>query len=78
VLEFNTPQGGMFLWAKMADGVDTMQMVKRAVDEGVIFVPGVTFFPDAKRGNYLRLSFATPNVEQIQEGVRRLARATLD
>ncbi len=78
VLEFNTPQGGMFLWAKMAEGVDTMQMVKRAVDEGVIFVPGVTFFPDAKRGNYLRLSFATPSLDQIREGVKRLARATLD
>jgi 2-aminoadipate transaminase len=77
-IEFNRPQGGMFLWAKMADGVDTMGMVKRAVDEGVIFVPGVTFFPDAKRGNYLRLSFATPSVEQIHEGVRRLAKATLD
>jgi 2-aminoadipate transaminase len=77
-IEFNTPQGGMFLWAKMADAVDTMGMVKRAVDEGVIFVPGITFFPDAKRGNFLRLSFATPSVEQIREGVRRLAKATLD
>ena len=77
-IEFNQPDGGMFLWAKMAEGVDTMSLVKNAVDAGVIFVPGITFFPDAKRTNYLRLSFATPSIEQIQEGVRRLAKAMLD
>ena len=77
-LEFNQPDGGMFLWAKMAEGVDTYAFVKTAVDAGVIFVPGITFFPDAKRLNYLRLSFATPSVTDIQEGVKRLARAIVD
>jgi 2-aminoadipate transaminase len=77
-LEFNQPEGGMFLWAKMAEGVDTFAFVKTAVDAGVIFVPGITFFPDAKRLNYLRLSFATPSVSDIQEGVKRLVRAVVD
>ncbi len=78
MLEFNAPSGGMFIWAKMADGVDTMSLVKKAVDNGIIFVPGAGFFPDAKRSNYLRLSFATPNLEQIKEGIKRLARAIVD
>jgi 2-aminoadipate transaminase len=77
-LEFNAPNGGMFLWARMSDHVDTLALVQRAVDAGVIYVPGITFFPDAKRANYLRLSFATPSTEQIDEGVGRLARAVLD
>jgi 2-aminoadipate transaminase len=77
-LEFNAPSGGMFLWGKMADGVDTLALVQRAVDAGVIYVPGATFFPDERRANYLRLSFATPSLEQIEEGVGRLARAVLD
>ena len=68
----------MFLWAKMAESVDTFAFVKTAIDAGVIFVPGITFFPDAKRLNYLRLSFATPSVEDIKEGVKRLARAVVD
>jgi 2-aminoadipate transaminase len=77
-LEYNAPEGGMFVWTKMADGVDTMNLVQKSVDAGVIFVPGAGFFPDAKRANYLRLSFATPTVEQIEEGVERLGRAILD
>jgi 2-aminoadipate transaminase len=77
-LEYNAPEGGMFIWTKMAEGVDTMNLVQRSVDAGVIFVPGAGFFPDAKRANYLRLSFATPTVEQIEEGVERLGRAILD
>jgi 2-aminoadipate transaminase len=78
MLEFNKPNGGMFLWAKMAQGVDTMAMVQKAVDNGVIYVPGVPFFPGNPKANYLRLSFATPSTEQIEEGVKRLARAMLD
>jgi 2-aminoadipate transaminase len=78
VLEFNAPSGGMFIWVKMAEGVDTLSMVQKAVDTGIIFVPGAGFFPDAKRSNYLRLSFATPSIEQIEEGIKRLARAVLD
>jgi 2-aminoadipate transaminase len=78
MLEFNKPNGGMFLWAKMATGVDTMSMVQKAVDNGVIYVPGVPFFPGNVKHNYLRLSFATPSTEQIEEGVKRLARAVLD
>ncbi len=78
ILEYNAPSGGMFIWAKMADGVDTLNMVQKAVDSGIIFVPGAGFFPDAKRSNYLRLSFATPNLEQIKKGIQRLAKAILD
>ncbi len=78
ILEFNAPSGGMFLWVKMAEGVDTMQLSSKAIEQNVIFVPGVGFFPDTKRTNYLRLSFATPSIEQIEEGVKRFARAVLD
>jgi 2-aminoadipate transaminase len=52
--------------------------VQKSVDNGVIYVPGVPFFPGNPKANYLRLSFATPSVEQIEEGVKRLARAVLD
>jgi DNA-binding transcriptional MocR family regulator len=41
-------------------------------------VPGQPFFPDAKRGNYLRLSFSTPTPDEIKEGVQRLSRALAD
>ena len=78
VLEYNKPEGGMFLWAKMAEGVDTYKLVQKAIDEKVVFVPGQPFFPDAKRGTYLRISFSTPTPDEIKEGVQRLSRALAD
>ena len=79
VLTFDSPEGGMFLWAKMAPGVDTMQLVKKAVEAGVIYVPGVPFFADAAgNGHFLRLSFVTSGPEIIEEGVRRLASVMMD
>lgn len=78
VLDFGEPEGGMFLWGRMSEGVDTMALVTKAMQAGVIFVPGVSFFPDTPRGNTLRLSFTTTTPEQIEEGVRRLASVTLD
>ena len=78
VLEFAKPEGGMFLWGKMAEGVDTSQLVRKAIAENVVFVPGHPFFPDGPRSNYLRLSFSTPTPEVIKEGVARLAKSILD
>jgi 2-aminoadipate transaminase len=78
VLEFHAPQGGMFIWAKMAEGVDTFGLVQKSIENNVIFVPGTGFFPDDKRNNYLRLSFATPSIDQIQTGIKRLAKTVLD
>ena len=78
VLEFAKPEGGMFLWAKMAEGVDTMPLVQKAIQENVVFVPGHSFFPDGARPNYLRLSFSTPTPDDIKEGVARLAKTVLD
>ncbi|HWG83941.1 MAG TPA: PLP-dependent aminotransferase family protein [Deinococcales bacterium] len=77
-VQFASPAGGMFLWARLAEGVDTVKVVQRAMQEGVIFVPGVSFYAEKPQGNYMRLSFATPTPSEIQEGVRRLARVIVD
>jgi 2-aminoadipate transaminase len=62
----------------MAEGVDTFGLVQKSIENNVIFVPGTGFFPDDKRNNYLRLSFATPSIDQIQTGIKRLAKTVLD
>lgn len=77
-LSFNAPDGGMFLWARMSAGVDTARVVERAVRNGVVFVPGAPFYAERAEPNTLRLSFATPTPEQIEEGVRRLAEVVVD
>lgn len=73
-VEFQAPRGGMFLWVKFPEGVDTMKVVAPALKEGVAFNPGPewTTDPDAAR-NYLRLCYALPSDRQIDEGVAKLA-----
>ncbi len=78
VLEFSKPEGGMFLWAHMNEGVDTAQLVQKAIQANIVFVPGVPFYPGNPKQNFMRISFSTPTPEEIKEGVKRLAEAILD
>ena len=78
-IEFNQPQGGMFFWARLtgADGKPhcAPEFAKRAIEQGVAFVPGAPFFAHDPDLATFRLSFATADVAKIEEGMARLARA---
>ena len=67
------PEGGMFVWASVPEGIDTKEMIKEAVARGVAYVPGEAFFADRGVKNTLRLSFTFENEERIKEGVKKLA-----
>ncbi len=67
------PQGGLFLWASVPKSVDTAELLVKATEKKVAFVPGFAFYPDEKQGrNTMRLNFSNATLEQIQEGIRRL------
>lgn len=68
------PRGGFFLWVTLPPGIDADQMLKRAVQHGVIYVAGEAFFVNGAGRNIIRLSFSQPSEERIREGVARLAR----
>jgi 2-aminoadipate transaminase len=70
---WSTPVGGMFFWLELADGVDATALLPKAVEAGMAFVPGSTFFPQGGHENTLRLSFVTVPPERIAEGVAALA-----
>ena len=74
-LTFVRPQGGMFVWARCTVPVDAKRLFNAAVHCGVLYVPGAAFYPDSPDCGTLRLSYASPNVAQIGEGVRRLTKA---
>ncbi|MDP2366750.1 PLP-dependent aminotransferase family protein [Rhodoferax sp.] len=74
-IEFNQPQGGMFFWARLTQGRNAADFAKRAIDQGVAFVPGAPFFAHDPDLSTLRLSFATADVAKIEEGIGRLGRA---
>jgi 2-aminoadipate transaminase len=72
-LSWNTPVGGMFLWARLPEGLDAAALLPKAVERGVAFVPGAAFYADAADPRTLRLSFVTATVEQIDAGMAALA-----
>lgn len=78
-IAFTEPQGGLFLWVKLtgANGAlaDANVLAKKAIEQGVAFVPGAPFFSQNPDVSTLRLSFATADEDKIREGVARLAKA---
>jgi 2-aminoadipate transaminase len=73
-LTYSQPDGGMFLWAKWADRtINSAALLKFALPEKMIFVPGEHFYADTPEQHSIRLSFATPTPTQLDEGIRRLA-----
>ncbi len=74
-VRWNSPDGGMFLWARLPPGVDAIELLPRAVDKGVAFVPGAAFFAQQPDPRTVRLSFVTARAKQIDTGVAALAAA---
>ncbi len=78
-ISFVQPQGGLFVWARLTGAggktADGGQLAKRAIDQGVAFVPGAPFYANHPDHATLRLSFATVGVDRIREGVARLKAA---
>jgi 2-aminoadipate transaminase len=78
-IEFVQPQGGLFVWARLTGAggkvADGGELAKRAITQGVAFVPGAPFYCANPDHATLRLSFATADVAKIEEGIERLGAA---
>ncbi|MCK5148494.1 PLP-dependent aminotransferase family protein [bacterium] len=73
-ITWTEPEGGLFLWVILPENVDVDKMFHKAIEENVAFVPGTAFHADGGGKNTLRLNFSYPSPEQIDIGIRRLAR----
>lgn len=78
-LTWNRPEGGMFLWARTQEPMDSMKLLETALspERGapVAFVPGTPFYAGVPDVGALRLSFVTNSEERIEEGIVQLAKA---
>lgn len=66
------PHGGLFLWAKLPEGCNSVEMFPEAVKTKVAYVPGVSFFPNGGGENTMRLNFSYCTPGKINEGIARL------
>jgi 2-aminoadipate transaminase len=66
------PEGGLFVWATLPDYIDTTDLLARAIEERVAFVPGRAAYVDGRGGSSMRLNFSGVSEDEIREGIRRL------
>ncbi|OTP68525.1 aminotransferase-like domain-containing protein [Caballeronia sordidicola] len=71
-VEWNRPEGGMFVWVKLPQHIDTMKLLEQSIAQHVAFVPGGPFFANEAEHNTLRLSFVTVPPAVIDEGIAKL------
>ncbi len=72
---FEKPRGGFYTWLKLPEGCDATEVLKKAIQKGVVFVTGKTFDPDGLRNDHIRVSFCNTDVETIKKGVPVIANA---
>ncbi len=73
-ISWTKPQGGLFLWARLPEYINADELFPEAVKENVAYVIGSAFHCDGTGKNTMRLNFSFPTEDQIDEGIKRLAK----
>ena len=67
--EYTEPEGGLFIFCSLPEGMSATERFNEAVERGVAFVPGTFFYPDGGHDDTFRLNFSNSTLEQIQTGM---------
>src|ERR1700737_1620552 len=70
--EWTHPEGGLFIWATLPAYIDSTDLLARALEQHVAFVPGRAAYVDGRGGSSMRLNFSGVGEDDIREGVRRI------
>jgi 2-aminoadipate transaminase len=73
-VRWTRPEGGLFLWVTLPEGISAKDLLLDCLEENVAFVPGGSFFPNGGNENTLRMNFSAMPEERIREGVERMGR----
>jgi 2-aminoadipate transaminase len=71
-VHWTRPEGGMFLWVTLPESINAHEILERAVEKKVAFVPGAPFHATGGGENTMRLNFSNASPENIKEGISRL------
>jgi DNA-binding transcriptional MocR family regulator len=70
---WNVPAGGFFVWVKLSVPIDTRELLNKAIQNGVAYVPGAEFHHDGRSSSELRLSYSVVDPDSMDDAIRRLA-----
>ncbi len=75
-VSFQKPAGGVYVWCRLPENMDSKKLIQKAGKKGVTFIPGDIFFPQGTKGeHYIRLNYSYPGLEQIEKGTELLLEA---
>lgn len=69
---YTNPEGGLFLWVTLPEGLNARDIAVKAIEKKVAFVPGGAFYPDSPEENHFRLNYSCMPEDKIEEGIKRL------
>lgn len=73
-IKYTVPQGGMFLWVTLPEGVSAVKMFPKALENKVVYVPGDPFYVGMHDVNAMRLNYTNADSKTIDEGIKRLGK----
>lgn len=68
-IRFTKPQGGLFIWVELPEHLNAKELLNKAIEKKVAFVPGTHFCVNGGHENTMRLNFSNSTTEQIEEGM---------
>lgn len=71
-IKYTDPEGGMFLWLELPEGLDSDEILNDALAAGIAYIPGESFFSFEGVKNTIRMNFTMVKDEQIREGIQTL------
>lgn len=71
-IKYTDPEGGMFLWLELPEGLDSDKILDDAVANGIAYIPGESFFSFPGVDNTVRMNFTMVKDEEIREGIKKL------
>ena len=69
---FTRPEGGLFIWVELPEALNALELLPKAIEKHVAYVPGTHFFANGGHLNTLRLNFSNSTIEQIHTGMKAL------
>ena len=73
-VSYTRPEGGIFLWCTLPEGIRLSDFVSLAAEKNVFVVPGTAFLPDeSEPTRSFRLNYSMPSDSEIDKGIRLLA-----
>ena len=69
---YTRPEGGLFIWVELPEGFKVKELLDKAVERHVAYVPGTHFYCDGGHDNTFRLNFSNSTIDQIHQGMKVL------